>query len=40
MTVSEMFEKLNDESKQEIIRQIEIYIASQSEHRSQPDSHH
>ena len=31
---------LSDENKEEVIRQIEIYIASQSEHQSQPCSHH
>ena len=29
MSPKEMFEKLSDENKEEVIRQIEIYIASQ-----------
>ena len=34
MTVEEMYELLTEENKEKINRQIEIYIASQSDHRS------
>ena len=40
MTPYEMFEKLSPENQQEVIRQIETLIASQSSNQSKPDSQH
>lgn len=38
MTVSEMYDLLSEENKEIVNRQIEILIASQSDHQSSPGS--